>query len=231
GWDPNGKPEFVRARKALQSATSIDEYVSIMLDGNNGGYANDWLLADRKTGEIARFELGLKHHNVWRTKDGYFEGSNFASDPALLKDETDFDVNDLSKSANARRVRWQQLLDQNKGKIDVNMAEQFLADHFDSFDKVERPSERTLCGHGEASGRGFGDGWGPWYPAGSAIAQAADGDMAEHMEMAAQAGHSCGQTFHAADFLAAHNQYGWMKPVLPDMTGETWAVFKINDKQ
>src|SRR5271155_1043831 len=72
GWDPNGKPEFARARKAFQYAGSIDEYVKIMLDGNNGGYANDWLLADRKTNEIARFELGLKHSKVWRTKDGYF---------------------------------------------------------------------------------------------------------------------------------------------------------------
>ena len=44
GWDPNGKPEFVRARKAMQYAGSIDDYVKIMLDGNNGGYANDWLL-------------------------------------------------------------------------------------------------------------------------------------------------------------------------------------------
>jgi hypothetical protein len=88
GYDPDGKPEFVRSRKAAQYATSIDEYVKIMLDGNNGGYANDWLLADNKTGEVARFELGLKHHKVWRTKDGYFEGSNFASDPELIKDET-----------------------------------------------------------------------------------------------------------------------------------------------
>ncbi len=23
---------------------------------NNGGYANDWLIGDRKTGEVARFE-------------------------------------------------------------------------------------------------------------------------------------------------------------------------------
>jgi len=52
-WDPNGRAEFVRARKALQYAGSIDEYAKIMLDGNNGGYANDWLLGDRKTGEIA----------------------------------------------------------------------------------------------------------------------------------------------------------------------------------
>ncbi len=50
GWDPTGKPEFVRARKAMQYADSIDSYVKIMLDENNGGYANDWLLGDRKTG-------------------------------------------------------------------------------------------------------------------------------------------------------------------------------------
>src|SRR5208282_2250852 len=35
-FDPNGKPEFVRARKALQYASSIDDYVQIMLDSNNG---------------------------------------------------------------------------------------------------------------------------------------------------------------------------------------------------
>src|SRR5215468_4280988 len=65
GWDPNGKPEFMRARKALQYAGSIEEYTKIMLDGNNGGYANDWLLGDRKTGEIAQFELGLKAYKLW----------------------------------------------------------------------------------------------------------------------------------------------------------------------
>ena len=54
GWDPNGKPEFMRSRKAMQYANSIDDYVRTMLDGNNGGYANDWLLADNKTGEIAQ---------------------------------------------------------------------------------------------------------------------------------------------------------------------------------
>ena len=62
GWDPAGKPEFVRARKALQYSRSIDDFVRIMLDGNNGGYANDWLIGDNKTGEIALLELGLKNH-------------------------------------------------------------------------------------------------------------------------------------------------------------------------
>ena len=70
-----------------------------MLDGNNGGYANDWLLGDRKTGEIARFELGLKHTKVWRTKDGYYSGANFPSDPDVIKDETTYDPNDRSQRA------------------------------------------------------------------------------------------------------------------------------------
>ena len=82
GWDPHGKPEFVRSRKALQYARSIDEYVRIMLDGNNGGYANDWLLADNNTGEIAQFELGLKAHQLWRTKDGVFRGFQLRARPA-----------------------------------------------------------------------------------------------------------------------------------------------------
>src|SRR5947209_8134788 len=231
GWDPNGKPEFVRARKALQYANNIDEYVAIMLDGNNGGYANDWLLADKNTGEVARFELGLKHHNVWRSKDGFFEGSNFASDPDVIKDETEFDVTDMSNSANARRASWQQLLKENKGKLDVEMAEKFLGDHYDTFAKKEQPNERTLCGHVEDSPRGTGDSWGPFYPAGSAIAQAADANMAEQMTMAAQAGHSCQKPFKAADFLAAHKEFGWMKPALIDMSGEQWTNFKSGEKQ
>ncbi len=91
GWDPAGKPEFVRARKALQYSKSIDDFVRIMLDGNNGGYANDWLVGDNKTGEIALFELGLKNHIVKRSKDGCFVGSNFPETEVLTREETRFD--------------------------------------------------------------------------------------------------------------------------------------------
>ena len=77
GWDSNGIPEFVRGRKAMQYAASIDDFARIMKEGNNGGYANNWLVADRKTNEIADLELGLKNVTLQRTKDGYFVGSNF----------------------------------------------------------------------------------------------------------------------------------------------------------
>jgi len=69
-----------------------------MLDGNNGGYANDWLIGDRKTGEIALFELGLKNHSVQRTKDGCFVGANFPVDPKLTREETKFDPNKKDSS-------------------------------------------------------------------------------------------------------------------------------------
>ncbi len=232
GWDPNGKPEFVRSRKAAQYATSIDEYVKIMLDGNNGGYANDWLLADNKTGEVARFELGLKHHKVWRTKDGYFEGSNFASDPELIKDETTFDPDNKASSPNARKIRWQQLIEQNKGKIDVAMAQKFLSDHFDTYQNKEEANERTLCGHVETSPRGIPEwDWNPFYPGGAVQGKAADSNMVKAMTLTARRGHPCGTDFFAKEFLDKHPEYMWEKDVLPDMKAGPWSTFKSGEKK
>jgi len=233
GFDPNGTPEFVRARKALQYSSSIDDYVRIMLDGNNGGYANDWLLADRKTGEIARFELGLKHHRVWRTKNGYYAGANFASDPELIKDETEgFDPNDLSTSPNARRVRWDELMQEYKGKIDVTLAQKFLGDHFDTWQKKEQADERTLCGHVDVSPRGIPQwGWGPYHPGGAVQGKATDAKMAAQMELTAHTGHPCGERFQSKPFMDKHaDKYGWMQPILKDMPSDPWTTFKSGEK-
>ena len=231
GFDPNGKPEFVRARKALQYANSIDDYVRIMLDGNNGGYANDWLLGDNKTGEIARFELGLKNHRVWRTKDGYFVGSNFPSDPKLTKEETDFDVNDASSSPNARHVRWDELMAQHKGQIDTALAEQFLSDHFDSYEKKELADERTLCGHVETSERGVPQwDWKPYHPGGAVQGKVADSSMAKHMSFWARRGHPCGGDFLKDEFLSRHPEYAWEASILTDMKAGPWSRFKAGQK-
>ena len=230
GWDPAGKPEFVRARKAMQYAGSIDEYVKIMIDGNNGGYANDWLLGDRKTGEIARFELGLKHTKVWRTKDGYYAGSNFASDPQVLKDETTFDPTNPALTPNARHIRWDQLLQENKGKINTDMAEIFLADHYDTYTKKTGADARTLCGHGDASAEGDPSfEWAPYHPGGAVQGKVMDSHMAEAMSFVARIGHPCGENFDAAKFLAAHPEYSWEAPVLIDMPSGPWTPFHTGE--
>jgi hypothetical protein len=232
GWDPNGKPEFIRARKALQYAGSIDEYARIMLDGNNGGYANDWLLGDRKTGEIAQLELGLKAHKLWRTKDGVFAGSNWARDPEVLrKDTPEFDPNDPQTSPNARRARWEQLLNENKGKIDVSLAQQMLADHVDSFEKKTAANERTLCGHVDTVARGVSQwGWGAFYPGGAVQGKATDSTMAKEMRLVARMGHPCGDDFFAKPFLAAHPEYAWQEPYLRDMKAGPWTTFRSGQK-
>jgi len=230
GWDPNGKPEFVRARKAMQYASSIDDYVRIMLDGNNGGYANDWLLGDRKTGEVAQFELGLKNYGLWRTKDGYFVGSNFAVDSKVLAEETNFNAKDLSNSPNARRTRWTQVMRENKGKIDVTLAEKFLGDHYDAFDKKEQPNERTLCGHVELSPRGASI-WelGPYSPDGAVQGKAMDSRMAETLSFRARYGHPCGSDFLADKFLKEHPEFAWQAPHLRDMKAGPWTTFKADE--
>jgi hypothetical protein len=230
GWDPNGIPEFVRSRKAMQYASSIDDYVKIMLDGNNGGYANDWLLGDRKTGEIAQFELGLKAHRLWRTKNGFFVGSNFTSDPEVTKLDTTFNLNNPTESPNARHVRWDELMKEYKGKIDVQLAEKFEGDHFDAYTKRKGADLRTLCGHGDTVAAGD-KGWGvkPFDPMGAVQGKVTDSEMAKNMSLIAHAGHPCGASFYAKPFLAAHSQYDWQAPELRDMIAGPWTEFRSGE--
>jgi hypothetical protein len=228
GFDPQGIAEFVRARKAMQYSANIDDFARIMKEGNNGGYANAWLVADSRNGEIGQLELGLKHVTLKRTKDGYFVGSNFPENPDLIKDEaSDFPVADMSISANARRVRWGQLMAENKGKIDVAAAERFLADHYDTFAKVEQPSERTLCGHIDLSARGSSP-WQPAFgPAGTVQNKAADSAMIAQMSFVAAMGHADGIDFKAAQHLKEHPQFDWEKTVLRDLDSHPWTTFSI----
>ena len=231
-FDPKGIPEFVRARKAMQYAKSIDQFVAIMLEGNNGGYANDWLLADNNTGEVARFEIGLKLHRVWRTKDGYYVGSNFPSDPVLIQQETDFDSRNMSSSPNARHKRWDELMPTNKGQIDVALGEKFLADHWDTYEGKDDRNFRGLCGHGDQASTPE-PAWGePAYaPMGAVTAQAADSTMAKNMSLQARAGHPCGEDFIADTFLKEHPEFDWQRSILPDMKAKPWTAFKASDKQ
>ncbi|MFZ3188317.1 MAG: C45 family peptidase, partial [Candidatus Sulfotelmatobacter sp.] len=239
GWDPKGKPEFMRSRKALQYAESIDDYARIIKEGNNGGYANDWLIGDRKTGEIAYLELGLKNTPMWRTRDGYYVSSNFPRDPKLIREETSgFDPNDGSSSMNARHHRADDLMQTLKGQIDVELAEQFLSDHVDRYERttvdkqVDQPNERTLCGHVDNSPRGVKEwGWDAYNPGGAVQGKATDSKMAATMSIVARAGHPCGADFVAADFLERHPEYAWQKPLLRDMKAGPWTKFQAGQKQ
>jgi len=227
GYDPSGIPEFVRARKAAQYSASIDDFSRIMKEGNNGGYANTWLIADIGKNEIGRLELGLKNVTLERKKDGYFVGSNFPINEKLIREETDFDPRDMSVSANARHVRWEQLMAENKGKIDLAAAQRFLADHYDTYENKEDADERTLDGHIDLSPRGDE----PWQPpfgmAGAVQNKAADASLAAKMSFSAAAGHACGMDFKAAQHVRAHPEFAWQKDLQRDMNAHAWTTFTV----
>jgi hypothetical protein len=226
GWDSSGVPEFVRARRAMQYATSIDEFAATMKDGNNGGYANDWLIVDVKNNEVAHLELGLKNVTLERTKDGYFVGANFPKNPKLAKEETTFKMDDMGVSGNARHARWDQLMAEYKGKIDAPAAQKFLADHYDTYDQKDQASERTLDGEVDKSSRGMGDWQPPFAPAGAVQNKVADAEMIRRLSFTAHAGHASGDDFIAAELFAKHPEFEWQKPLLHDMRAQPWTTFE-----
>jgi hypothetical protein len=227
GFTEWGIPEFVRMRRATQDAGSIDEWCAAMRKGNNGGYANAWLIGDVKTNEVARLELGLKHVGFERTKDGYYTGSNVAENLKVLRLETNSHETDIRTSDVARRVRWKQLMKQYKGSIDLGRAKSFEGDHYDSYLGQDRVGCRSLCAHWETETSDPGSD--PFDPSGTVDAKVVDSRMAKRMTFAARWGSGCGKAFDAAAFLSEHPQFDWMTDILRSHVAEPWVEFKAGE--
>jgi hypothetical protein len=227
-FDIKGVPEFVRMRHATQYANTIDEWCDIMKTGNNGGYANAWLIGDINTNEIARLELGLKYVGFEKKKDGWFVGSNVAEDLRILRFETKSSEMDIKISSVARRVRWKQLMFSNKGRIDVQIAKNLEADHFDTYLNTVFPDLRTLCSHPDLDPDSFGVDM-PYSPWGTLDGKVIDSKMARQMTFDARWGSACGTPFNANAFLEKHLQYDWMKGLLKDRPAQPWTTFKAGE--
>jgi hypothetical protein len=228
GFDTNGIPEFARMRRATQDARSITEWCDTMKRGNNGGYANAWLLGDVNSGEIARLELGLKYIGFESTKDGYFAGSNVAENRALLRLETERSETDIRKSAAARRVRWKQLLPGNRGHITAELAERFLADDYDVYLRKRNPGARSLARHYELDPQQFG-GPEPFEPSGTFDAKVVDTQLARQMSVLARWGSADGKAFFAEQFLREHPQFDWQRGLLRDRPSQPWTRFRAGE--
>jgi len=225
GFNAKRVPVFVRARKAMQYADSINEWADILIKDNNGAYANSWLLGDIRTGEIACLELGLKYYSLEKKRNGYFTGSNVAANTQILRLETTATWDDIRDVSVSRRVRWTQLMKEHFGRIDASLARQMLADHYDTYLQKEQAGGRTLCGHFElddgsvpGTGRAF-------RPSGAFDGKVVDSDMAKAWQLWAKWGGSCDTGFNAAGFLQKHPQYDWLQGHLPDMPPQLWTVF------
>jgi hypothetical protein len=196
--DPSGVPVFVRARKAVQYAATIDAFLSIMLRRNNGAYPNEWLVGDARTGEIAVLQLGCKAHDLRRTRSGFYGSSNYATGAAFLR-EANTATPGPSAPSRARYLRWRQLGQKWRAKVDAAVGRAMLADHWDTYLKRAAASSRTICGHFEADASS---------PYGAIDAKVTTSSMVlGGMAMWARWGHPCGTPFDAASWLAAHSRW------------------------
>lgn len=221
---PEGVPYFVRARRAIQHATTLDAWQAEMLRDSNGGYANDWIVADARSSELLLLELGTVHQRTWRTRDGYFTGCNVARDP-LVRQETAYDYDDPAVGCNLRLGRWEQLLD-GQQEIDVAFAQKVLADHYDLGQAEERGSRGTLCGHVESDPSGLAEWeWGPHYPGGSLDGMVTTAELARQGKLWAHWGKPCGEPYLWREHLRDHPEYAWQAPLAQDLIAYPWTLF------
>jgi hypothetical protein len=229
-FDKNGDPEFSRMRRATQYAKSIDEWCEIMKKNNNGGYANAWLLGDINTNEIARLELGLNYIGFEKKKDGYFTGSNVAENLNILRFETTHEETDIKRSSIARRVRWKNLMKKYEGRIDIKLAEEFEADHYDSYLGRKHAGARSLCGHWELDPQ-FINNYIPFNPEGTVDGKVVDAGMAQQMSFIARWGSACGKAFDGNKFIQEHLQFDWLTGILHDRPSQPWTTFKAGENK
>ena len=229
----NKDPVCCRIRRAMQYGDSMDDYVKMLTEGNSGDYANAWLFGDTRTNEIMRLELGLKYVNVERTKNGYFIGFNVAFDPRIRNlESSNTGWDDLRRHQGARRVRLQQMMEEHKGRLDVETAMRLIGDHYDVYLNKINPCSRTTCSHYDLDAREFmsqADRPKPFQPRGAVDGTAIDTATAKRMQLWGRWGSSCGMGFYKDAFCDRNMIWDTYRPYLHDRPPQPWTLFGLNE--
>ena len=230
----NNYPISCRLRKAMQYGNTMDEYIETLLDGNSGDYANSYMFGDINTNEIMVFELGLKYHDIKRTKNGFFIGHNAAYNPQIRNLECgNSGYNDIRRHNCSRRVTLNDLIDKNKGKINIDVAKLILSNHFDPYlEKDNHPCSRTICAHYNKSPRKYMSQEYrplPWQPRGSMDGNIIDSTLAEKMSFELKYGSSCDVPFDADEHFKLHPQWIQYKPYIFSRPNQPYTLFTITD--
>jgi len=226
-------PIGYRIRKAMQYGESLDDYEKILLDGNSGDYANSWLFADVNTNEIMRIELGLKYHSTEKKTNGYFIGFNAAYDAQIRNLEcSDSGFYDTRRHQGARRVRLGEIMEEYKGKLDLETAKTIIADHYDVYlHKENNPCSRTVCSHYDLDAREYMSDQRrpkPFSPHGAVDGIVADSESALNMSFVGRFGNSCGIPFIADEFCDKNMQWDNFRPYLNDRLTKPWSSFSFS---
>ena len=238
GFLPYAKkaPIGYRIRKAMQYGNTLDDYCEILLKENSGDYANSWLFGDTTTNEILRIELGLQFHNIERTKNGFFIGFNAPYDERIRNIEVqNSGFYDIRIHQGARNVRLNDLMDEHKGKINIEVAKKIISDHYDVYlHKENHPCSRTVCSHYDLDAREYMSDPNrpkPFSPHGAVDGMVCDTNLAKQMSFIGRFGNSCGIPFIKDDFCKKHRQYAKFCPYLKDRPTQPWTEFYSNNSK
>ena len=227
-------PITCRIRSCMQYANTLDDYVEMLKKENSGDYANSWLIGDTNTNEIMRIELGLAFVNVERKKNGYFIGFNAPYDPRIRNLEcVNSGFDDIRRHQGARKVRLDQLMELNKGKLNIEIAKEIIADHYDVYLNKTNLCSRTVCSHYELDDRAFmsqADRPLPYQPRGAVDGCVADSDSCKKMGFYGRWGSSCGTPFDVKLFIKQNAQWKRYAPYLHDRPSQPWTYFNSLDK-
>jgi hypothetical protein len=227
-------PVGYRIRQAMQYGDSLDDYCKILLHENSGDYANSWLFGDTNSNEILRIELGLKYHNVERTKNGYFIGFNAPYDERIRNIEVqNSGFYDVRRHQGARQVRLSDLMDKHKGKLNIEIAKEIISDHYDVYLlKDDNPCSRTVCSHYDLDAREYMSETGrpkPFSPRGAVDGIVCDTALAKNMSFIGRFGNSCGIPFVKDEFFKKHRQWDKFRPYVKDRPTQPWTEFGITN--
>lgn len=232
-WKAGGIPEFIRVREASQYANNINSWIKLEEKGNNGGYANTWLLGDINNNHIAKFGQGRVYQYFNELKSGYFTGENVSVDPRLRYIEgSDVDYNDIRQQEGARRLRWIQLMHKYNGKIDVAVGQKMLGDTYDVYLNKIDASSRNICAEYDKDSQPYVSDpaavWNvPYTPAGSVDGKVANSNDIKNLTISARFGRANGAPFNANAFIKAHQQWGWQSGYLLSRPSEPWTEMKF----
>lgn len=223
-----GNPFFCRIRKAMQYATSLDQYVEIMLEDNAGDYACSWLFGNINTNEIMLFEIALETHSMKRTSDGVYYGMNSAIDSNIRNLETtDKTLDDITKSTGARNYRLNYLLNEKYyGNIDIHIGKKILADHYDPYENKIHMNSRSICKHTELDNEHTSRP--PHYPVGCTDIKITNTKMARKLSFIGRFGSACGRKFDASEHIKKYPIFKPWLQVLRDFPSEPFHKIEID---
>lgn len=228
-------PIGYRIRTAMQYGNSLDEYCQLLLTENSGDYANSWLFGDIHANEIMRLELGLKYHHIEKTKNGFFIGFNAPYDARIRNLEvSNSGFYDIRRHQGARKVRLGDLMDEHKGKLNIDVAKQIIGDHYDVYLKKENPCSRTVCSHYDLDAREYMSDPArpkPFAPHGAVDGMVCSTDLAKKMSFIGKFGSSCNIGFHVVDYIKQHRQFENFAMYLKDRPVQPWTEFSAHMKK